>query len=60
MKQYSAYSLHPTYGWTATHRLPLASAIYYCREIHRRDMIPVAVVPDTQDPTPFLKLVENL
>lgn len=57
MKQYSAYSLHPTYGWMATHRLPLKSAIFYCKQIGRRDNIPVAIIPDNADPAPYLEQV---
>lgn len=58
---FSAYMLHPTDGWIATHRLPLASAIFYCKE-HRHHTfgIPVAVVPDNADPAPYLAIAEKL
>ena len=57
---FSAYVRDPTYGWMATHRLPLASAIGFCKE-HRRHQydIPVAVVPDGADPMPYLELAEE-
>lgn len=56
---FSAYMLDPTYGWSATHRLPLVSAIHFCKEHRRHTLdIPVAIVPDLADPIPILKLVE--
>jgi hypothetical protein len=60
MDQYSAYMLDPTWGWVATHRLPLSSAIYYCKENRQRSDCPVAIVPDKADPAPYLALVEKL
>jgi hypothetical protein len=58
---FSAYMLDPTHGWIATHRLPLDSAIYYCKEYRRHTYdIPVALVPDNADPAPFLRLAEAL
>lgn len=57
---FSAYMLHPTDGWIATHRLPLHSAIFFCKEHRRRTHdIAVAVVPDMEDPAPYLELAES-
>jgi hypothetical protein len=57
---YSAYMLDPSHGWIATHRLPLHSAIFHCKEHRRRTQdIPVAIVPDMHDPTPYLELAEE-
>lgn len=58
---FSAFWLDPTYGWCATHRLPLDSAIFYCKEYRRQQYdVPVAVIPDNADPAPFLRLAEAL
>jgi hypothetical protein len=57
---YSAYYLDPTYGWIATHRLPLDAAIYHCKQVRRTHMdCPVAIVPDYADAQPYLALVER-
>lgn len=56
---FSAYMLDPTYGWVATHRLPLESAIYHCKQYrHQHQDCPVALVPDNVDPAPYLMLAE--
>jgi hypothetical protein len=61
MEQFSAYWLDPTHGWMATHRLPLDSAILYCKEYRRHEFdCPVAIVPDTADPTPYLRVALGL
>jgi hypothetical protein len=52
--------LDPSHGWIATHRLPLHSAIFHCKEHRRRTHdIPVAIVPDMHDPAPYLELAES-
>lgn len=52
--------LDPTYGWVATHRLPLASAIFFCKQYRKQQAdCPVALVPDNTDPAPYLKLAET-
>lgn len=58
---FSAYWLDPSYGWIAAHRLPLASAIVYCKECRRNQLdCPVAIVPDGADPAPYLRLAEGV
>lgn len=57
---FSAYTLDPEHGWIATHRLPLDAAIDYCKE-HRSHTAGtlVAIVPDGEDPEPYLKRALN-
>lgn len=57
-KLFSAYLLDPEEGWCAMHRLPLETAIRYCKDF-RQDWagVSVAIVPDGADPEPYLKLV---
>lgn len=56
---FSAFYLDPTHGWIATHRLPLDSAIHYCQEYREQHYeCPVALVPDGENPTPFMILAE--
>jgi hypothetical protein len=58
---FSAFWLDPTYGWMATHRLPLDSAILYCHEYRRHQYdCPVAIVPDCEDPAPYLRVALGL
>lgn len=57
---FSAFWLDPQHGWCATHRLPLESAIFYCKEYRRHQpFTPVALVPDNVDPMPYLRLAER-
>lgn len=53
---FSAYLMDPEHGWTGIHRLPLASAIASCKD-HRTNWAGsrVAIVPDGEDPTPYLE-----
>lgn len=58
---FSAFMLDPVHGWIATHRLHLDSAIYYCKMYRKQQYnCPVALVPDTADPMPYLRLAEKL
>jgi hypothetical protein len=56
---FSAFMLDSVHGWVATHRLPLSTAIHYCQEYRKQHYrCPVALVPDHEDPTPYLMLAE--
>lgn len=57
---FSAYMKDPEWGWMATHRLPMRSAIFQCQEHHRRYDHPVALVPNNTDPAPYLQIAEKL
>lgn len=58
---FSAYTLDQTYGWIATHRLPLDDAIIYCKKYREQQYnCPVALVPDGDDPTPYLRMAVGL
>jgi hypothetical protein len=57
---YSAYQRTMDGEWYATHRLPLKSAIYYAKEHRRMQDCAVAVVPDGEDPAPYLMIAEQL
>lgn len=61
MDQYSAYMRTGDGVWVGTHRLPLSSAITYCKEFRRHSFdCPVVIVPDGQDQAPLVKLVNSL
>lgn len=58
---FSAYMLDPSFGWIATHRLPFESAIDVCKAyIEQHFHCPVALVPDCEDPAPYLRVALGL
>ena len=56
---FSAYERDPTHGWVAVHRLPLRDAINFCKHCLAQKSGPVAVVPDGEDPAPYLRIAER-
>lgn len=57
---FSAYELDPTFGWVAVHRLPLDDAISFCKHYREQKNPRVAIVPDGEDPDPYLAFVNEL
>lgn len=57
---FSSFMLDQIHGWIAVHRLSLDSAIHYAKECRVQYNCSVAVVPDCEDPAPYLQVALGL